>query len=535
MNPLQWNLCCLCLWVVLPVQSVRPNFGSAGMIQMNGTDYEELEDVCHQCDGLFMNYYTILQDSHRPHFLAAGIILLAVLLTWLMMDTARIFFLPALFFWSKYLHLSPEMSAATLLALGNGAPDMADAVAAAELHDLPLGLSDLGGSNLCSLTLNALVLLVAYFVGKTNEQKTTLPHPGRYWLLLGFYSFAVVLMIFTVHSAKLNFWHVCPLPALYCVYLCYLAYKGRQDETERYDRMRKRRRSSTEIAMEDALACLSIPFGEDETVCNRVIWAMMLPFTVVRLATMPPCDMRWDTSRRICHAISPVGVYLLCMVKGYIDVPDLKHGVIASALLLPLSVLLYVSGDKPTVLKGSRADLPWFYTPMTLVALVSAVLWLAALSKEITSLLEGVCRFFQVSRLRSGFTLLAWGNCASDLVAAYSLAIMSEYSMALHGLVASQFFNVSVGFPSSVLVITWRSTELAIFEDGWPNSIRDPLLVCLCSIVVAVSTLALYSIFDLEVKRSAWAIVLVLNYGLFLIFMWLNTTKDVPQQIGSNQ
>ncbi len=28
-----------------------------------------------------------------------------------------------------------------------------------------------------------------------------------------------VLTIFTVHSAKLNFWHVCPLPALYCV-LC---------------------------------------------------------------------------------------------------------------------------------------------------------------------------------------------------------------------------------------------------------------------------------------------------------------------------
>lgn len=37
--------------------------------------------------------------------------------------------------------------------------------------------------------------------------------------------------------------------------------------------------------------------------------------------------------------------------------------------------------------------------------------------------------------------------------------------------------NVQVGFPSSVLVITWRSTELAIFENGWPSSIRDPLLV----------------------------------------------------------
>ena len=30
-----------------------------------------------------------------------------------------------------------------------------------------------------------------------------------------------------------------------------------QDETERYGRARKRRRSSTEIAMDDALACLS--------------------------------------------------------------------------------------------------------------------------------------------------------------------------------------------------------------------------------------------------------------------------------------
>lgn len=156
---------------------------------------EKIDDLGHQCDGLFMNYYTILQDSHRPkhfsvddfsqviwmkrscilldllrdtwyihpscrrpHFLAAGIILLAVLLTWLMMDTARIFFLPALplgptisnkavfpivlkspktyifvtrrakyhalprFFWSKYLHLSPEMSAATLLVTSLGHP-----------------------------------------------------------------------------------------------------------------------------------------------------------------------------------------------------------------------------------------------------------------------------------------------------------------------------------------------------------------------------------------------------------------------------
>ena len=28
---------------------------------------------------------------------------------------------------------------------------------------------------------------------------------------------------------------------------------------------------------------------------------------VIRLGTMPPCDLRWDFSRRICHAVAPVG------------------------------------------------------------------------------------------------------------------------------------------------------------------------------------------------------------------------------------
>lgn len=535
-------LCLLCLCLLPPAHAVRPNpkvavdraarpSKSVGLLlQMNGTHSDELEDDCPQCDGIFLNHYAVLRASSRPQLLAAGIILIAVVLTWLMMDTTRAFFLPVLFFWSKYLRLSPEMSAATLLALGNSAPDMADALAAAELHDLPLGLSDLGGSNLCALTLNALVLLVAY-LAETSEKGDTLHHSGRYWLLLGFYSFAVVLTVFTVRKARLNFWSVCPLPALYCVYLCYLAYKGREDETERYIRLRKRRRSSTDAAMDNALACLSIPFGEDETACNRILWAMMLPFTVIRLATMPPCDMRWDGSRRICHAVSPVGLYFLFVVRGYVEMPDLKHAAIAAAVLLPLCVLIYIAGDKPAVIKGTRADLPWLYMPMTLVGLVSAVLWLAALSKEITAILEGVCRYFQVSRLRSGFTLLAWGNCASDLVAAYSLAVMNEYPLALHGIVATQFFNLSVGFPSSLLVITWRSPNLAIFENGWPGSIRDPLLVCTCSIAVAVSTLALYSMFDLQVKSISSAMVLILNYLLFLIFMWLNTTKDVPQQL----
>lgn len=41
--------------------------------------------------------------------------------------------------------------------------------------------------------------------------------------------------------------------------------------------------------------------------CPRVSPDMHHTRQVIRLATMPPCDMRWDSSRRICHAVSPVG------------------------------------------------------------------------------------------------------------------------------------------------------------------------------------------------------------------------------------
>ena len=38
-------------------------------------------------------------------------------------------------------------------------------------------------------------------------------------------------------------------------------------------------------------------------------------------------------------------------------------------------VLIYIAGDKPAVIKGTRADLPWLYMPMTLVGLAAGAYW----------------------------------------------------------------------------------------------------------------------------------------------------------------
>ncbi|CAJ1415475.1 unnamed protein product [Effrenium voratum] len=520
------------LW--LHAHAVRP---SLSVRRLNGTLAQDEEvildarapnesETCEQCQGVLMNYLTVLQTTTRPRVTGAALILAATFLTWLMVDTAQLFFLPALLYWSRRMHLSPEMAAATLLALGNGAPDAADAVAAAQLQDLPLGLSDLTGSNLCSDAGQR--LQCAWGQRFHHILSTHARGQGHYQVLLVFYCAAIVLLIFGLRKAVVNFWVGCALPALYAVYVLWLAFVN-AEENDNISRAR-RRSSVTDVAMENALACLSPPTESTE----MLPWLLMLPFTVLRLACIPPCDLRWDMSRRFLHAVCPIGNYVVCLMAGYLDLPSVKEGVAIGAVLVLLSVSIFAFGAKPTVYKGALEHLPWFYTLMAIVALVSSIMWLGMLSSEITSLLEGVFRHFEMNRLRSGFTLLAWGNCAGDLVASYSLAVMGKYSLALNGLVASQFFNMAVGFGTSLILVTAEDKELTVFAHGWPLAVRDPLLACAVALAMTVATLAVFSIRDVHVQSPMWAIVLGTIYMVFLIYMWVNTRVDAPLQIGAD-
>ncbi|CAE7236289.1 CCX1 [Symbiodinium pilosum] len=488
-------------------------------------------ESCLQCNGAFLNYFSALQTARRPNLVAFCIFIVGTILTWLMMDTAQLFFLPALFYWSKRLRLSPEMAAATLLAVGNGAPDMADAVAAAQLQDLPLGLSDLGGANLCCMSLgNCLCLLVAYTVDPSSKS-AVLQHRGHYLVLLVFYSGAIVLLAVILQKAAINFWHLCTLPALYAVFLLYLSARNRlEEDVEENRRSNSRRSSSTHVAIEDAMACLSPP--ETESWQASFAWALLLPFTLMRMATIPPCDLQWDPARRVFHAMCPTGLYCLCRLLGYVPAPDFNIGVATAAALVLTTVVIFLTGGTRSS-KMSGSSLPWFYNVMTLLALVSSMLWLSALSDEITASLEGLCHFYKISRLRSGFTLLAWGNCAGDLVAAYSISLMGEFSLAFNGLVASQFFNTAVGFSTALMTVTWKHADIILFPNGWPSDISHPLLACAIAILLVVITLAVFSLVDLHVRSPCWGAVLAANYVVFFIYMWRSTSVDVPHQLAT--
>ena len=99
---------------------------------------------------------------------------LIFLLPWLLMllsalgSTADLFLMPQLHFLADLMHLSPDVAGVTLLAIGNGAPDVFSAIALATADvntpmDLSFMLSDIvGGCDACATISSLCHLLTSH-------------------------------------------------------------------------------------------------------------------------------------------------------------------------------------------------------------------------------------------------------------------------------------------------------------------------------------------------------------------------------------
>lgn len=103
----------------------------------------------------------------------ASILVIIVLVCWMVLlisilaSTADCFLMPSLSFLSHELRLSPGVAGMTLLAFGNGAPDVFTALAGLEADDFSLTLGSLVGASMC----------VSSFVLGTHTNKNPVDSP----------------------------------------------------------------------------------------------------------------------------------------------------------------------------------------------------------------------------------------------------------------------------------------------------------------------------------------------------------------------
>eukprot|EP00440_Ansanella_granifera_P043235 gb/GFBE01046870.1/.p1 GENE.gb/GFBE01046870.1/~~gb/GFBE01046870.1/.p1 ORF type:complete len:547 (+),score=91.89 gb/GFBE01046870.1/:1-1641(+) len=542
-----WNHAILLLIVAVQTTAYRPSDVSHDerlVDFITGDMGADVDETCDQCVGNLMDYNDWLQTTEKPDAAVLALTALVLGLIWFMVDTTQCFFTPALFYWTARLKLSPEMAAATLLAIGNGAPDSADAIVSTQKKDVPLGLSNLAGSALFSICCTSGACLLNLFLRRSQRPKSDeVLSSSMYLELICFYIVAVLVVIAVLRRAEIKLLEALALPLLYGVYLARVAWtsRGRFDMVQERRMSRadeaaggsrgdaRERHSSVENCLDDALWFLSPPEDPaDRTLLKFLVRTLTLPFYVARLITIPPSDQRWDHSRRVAFSLCPTGLFFLCLGLGHFHLLSLEHVTIVGVVALCWSALLYFTGNTGDLL-------PWYYTPMTIFSIVSCVLWLGAISTELTSILESLGRYFHVSRMRFGFTVLAWGSSMQDAISCFTLVSLGHSAMAFNGILASQFFDITVGFGTALIAVSAQAShgDVLLFWRGWPATISMPLVACALASLAAIGVLVTFVFTDPHADKPFWAPVLTLIYVSFLVYMWFHTEHDVAQQIGA--
>jgi hypothetical protein len=144
----------------------------------------------------------------------------------LLATTADNFFIPQLETLSKYLKLSPDVAGITLLALGNGAPDVFAAKAAlsgGDESDFPLMLSDLLGA---SVFISTVVLGSVCLVANATFSQWTIDR--RAFLRdVVVYMVAVSVILIVASDGKITTGEASMFLGIYAVYIAIVVAQSR--------------------------------------------------------------------------------------------------------------------------------------------------------------------------------------------------------------------------------------------------------------------------------------------------------------------
>ncbi|KAF9476678.1 hypothetical protein BDN70DRAFT_934817 [Pholiota conissans] len=178
------------------------------------------DDQCHHVDADCPAPNTVLHIDYLRHYFCTEITLRPLvfvgLVVWLMFlfstlgISASDFFTPNLATISGLLGLDENVAGVTLLAFGNGSPDVFSTFSAMRANSGSLAIGEL---------LGASTFIVSCVVGSMCIIKPFQVHRGPFLRDVGFFTLAVSLVLVTLWDSKISRWEAGSLVALYLIYV----------------------------------------------------------------------------------------------------------------------------------------------------------------------------------------------------------------------------------------------------------------------------------------------------------------------------
>ncbi|XP_065193970.1 putative sodium/calcium exchanger 7 [Sycon ciliatum] len=528
-----------------------------------------VQDMCGDVPVLFD--YLSLAACSLPHAKWFAYIIMALwlfVLVSLLATTADYFFVPPLNVLAEKLQLTPAVAGITLLAVGNGAPDVFTAYAAIHgADDFPLQLSALlGASIFISTVVLGSVMLVAEVSAKTVKRVDMIRDILVYMVV-------VATVVGVSCDSKIELWESALFLAIYLIYIAIVVglsfiqkYMARKAKILRVSE--KTPLVNEELSASEPIVGMTASINEpdqddreeeDELDPNelpgltwpakghigaKIQFVVEYPFSWLRWLSIPPCDERWNWQRR-AFAVAfplPAAIVLVIAAEGFggmtMDVSfshhnpnDTSNGTDADgcqSACFPVYGLVLIFGIALTVMTffwSLRVKVMggFFQAYLAFFAFIMSVAWMNIEANEVVALLETFGLVMGVDTAILGLTVLAIGNSVGDLVADTTVARKTP-AMGVSSCFGSPLLNDVLGLGISLT---------AYCASHWPKpfefKINDPKFakVKLSWIFLGLSLVMSLGVFVFtKFSPPRWyAYVLYFVYALFMVLSVLNETN----------
>ncbi|XP_058105846.1 cation/calcium exchanger 1-like [Magnolia sinica] len=454
--------------------------------------YEDAESRCafvrsKECKAEgYIDYLQIFYCTFGHHtFLGYAVLIVwLVLLFYLLGNTAACYFCSSLETLSRLLKLSPTIAGVTLLALGNGAPDVFSSIASfvgsgsGSTGDVGLN-SILGGAFFVSSVVMGIISILVGPRGIAVDQWSFIRDICFYIIVLA--SLLAILIV-----GHISIWVAAAFASLYILYVLavyathFFRKKGRLEDLINAVRPLL---PISKSAPSDELGSplLGDPYSEkpnltvddedheggsddDQRPATRCLlyyfrWFLRLvelPLYLPRRLTIPVvCEEEWSKPFAVISVtLAPVLMAALWNSQnGDMGLKsDLVIYQISGLMGLILGVLAFFTTD-------------WCGPPKRFLLIWVAggffmsVIWSYIIADELVALMVSIGNIAGISPSILGLTVLAWGNSLGDLIANVALSVKSGpdgVQIAIAGCYAGPIFNTLVGLGLPLVFSSWR-------------------------------------------------------------------------------
>uniref|UniRef100_A0AAG5D7A5 Sodium/calcium exchanger membrane region domain-containing protein n=1 Tax=Anopheles atroparvus TaxID=41427 RepID=A0AAG5D7A5_ANOAO len=459
-------------------------------------EFVQMAESCAE-SRFYFNYVAFLYctiGSDREYlFLLGFVLLLGVCMYYFVIlgTTADQFFCPTLATIAKTLNISETLAGVTILAFGNGSPDLFTAVANPDA-DTELMFSELLGSAAFVIgVIGGVVLLIqpfslapwsisrdlALFIAavlwitfRASDERFSIIDSS---VLIGIYVAFLGLVVWEFIRAKRQVQRVSHQGGMPEINVSF------QNLRERAEIVIKRHEPSSTHApggptdqsggntpeneglFRDFWTHVN-PINPEEWTqgdwASRMFTIVKVPFVSILLLTIPIVDVTaerdgWCKLLNILHCLTlPL---FIVFVNGYAFTPIAYVPVFCWIILaaLPWMVAIFCT---------SRTDrCPRYHKLFTVLSFLGCIQVIYIVAQEVVSVLETVGIVLKLSKSILGLSLLAWGNSVGDLFSNIALARQGYGKMAFAACFGGPLLNLCLGLGLTMIAKAFGDSHLA--------------------------------------------------------------------------